>query len=216
MLKQAQDETGISIDDLLDKMDRENLTYKDLDEKQRKVYKAYIDNKNAQDNLKNSTEELNKATEEEDKKFFKLMEKLRRTSDNAEDYKKTIIDMYKNSEISAEQASIAIMRAMDKMDVKNKDVFTKDLPDDIKKGLDPDKYQSFMNRFTIQWNNFMSGLRTKLKIDASGSVKTNVSTGGYVVKMASGGLINLPGRGVPVSNAIARRSWNRRYYPFNR
>lgn len=217
-LKEAQDNTGISIDDLLQKMDSENLTYKDLNENQRKVYKAYMNNKDAQDKLKTSTEEFNKATDEQTDKLNTLIGEYMATSSSTEDYKERVVKAYQEGKISAKDAANAISIALAGMDGKTREVFTQNIPNEIREGLNPNNYQSIANNFTGWWNDVFNKVNSKFSILGSalqnlkskmtniGNVNVGFSTGGYVTKMATGGLVNMPNKGVPVASAIAGES----------
>jgi hypothetical protein len=212
-LQEAQDNTGISIDDLLRKMDDEKLTYKDLNKEQREVYKAYVNNKNAQDNLKVSTENLKNSENEQKDKLYEMVMAYKITSSSAEEYRDKIVKAYNDGELSAEDAAQAISIALGNMDNVTREKFTQNIPDAIEQGLNPNNYQSAMNSFSNWWNKNMEQLKQRAqgitggisnalyqaysKINSSG-----FSTGGYVTKMASGGIINMPNRGVPLANAI--------------
>ena len=216
-LKDAQTETGISIDELLTYMEEQNLTYKDLNENQRKVYKAYIDNKDAQSKLQTETNELNDIKEKEAVLLYEIISALTLSTDNYEDYKKRVVETYEEGKISAEDASIAIMYAMRDMDKETRDAFTKDLPESIKNGLSPAKYNNWAKTFNGWWNNnFIGKLNTEIKLNvklgkvlqgfknslfATGGLVTKMATGG-IIKMASGSIINMPNKGVPVATAV--------------
>ena len=219
-LKEAQDETGISIDDLLDYMDKENKTYKDLDENQRKVYKAYVNNTNAQDNLKTSTQNLTDAQEQERNKLWELVATFQTTSSNINNYKKQVVQAYTDGKISAKDAADAIGIAMNSMDEKTRQSFVKDIPDAVKQGLNPNQYTTAANSFNNWWGNVLNqvkqksdgifgGISNSIYRTLQAAKNMNIgsssgfSVGGYVTKMASGGIINMPNRGVPVARAIA-------------
>ena len=112
------------------------------------------------------------------------------------------------------------------MDTAHSDTFTKNLPDDIKDGLNVKNYQSAWTKFKNGWNDFWSGLKKKLHMDVSagyagggggggGFAKGGIISGGQVYGFAKGGItypkikycasgaiINQPGRGVPITQAI--------------
>jgi hypothetical protein len=222
-LKEAQDKTGISIDELLRKMDDEGLTYKDLNEQQREVYKAYINNKNAQDKLKDSTNKLKEAQDLEEEKLFMLVGAYKGNSDSLEDYKNNLINAYNEGKISAEDATRAMSVALANLDEDTRRKFTESLPDAIRQGLDPNKYQDIANRFVRFWEEKIGKIENRLDTGVTDSMrrllskmtnfKVNVEgtsygdrVGGYVTKMASGGLVNMPNRGVPLSNVRAGES----------
>ena len=215
-LKEAQDQTGISIDELLEKMDKENITYKDLDENERKVYKAYINNKNAQEQLKTSTENLTNAQQKEKNKLYELISTYGQTASSTENYRDKVVQAYKDGKISAKDAADAIGMSMANMTSATREEFTKNIPNAIKQGLDPSQYQNLANQFNNWWNNTMNKVQQKSTsvfstigsniqraLSSANSISFGASTGGYVTKMATGGIINMPNRGVPVANAIA-------------
>lgn len=217
-LREAEAQAGMTIEELLKKMRLQNLTYKDLDSNQRQLYKSYLDNNAAQQQLTATTQEMDKATANVNNKFYLTMMQLRATAGSAEEYKRKIIEMYNSGKISATEATEAISLAMYNMDKTARDKFVRDIPDSIKSGLNPDTYASAARRFTNWWNNsFMSGLTKKLNMNinvsalgrAFGIKGMPFGTGGLVTKLASGAVINMPNRGVPVSSAIAGESRKR-------
>lgn len=193
-LQEAQDNTGISIDDLLRKMQKENLSYKDLTEAEREVYKAYVDNTEAQKELTDQTIKAEIATRQEKNALYQLIGQLRESSSSHEDYKKKVVDAWKSGKINAQEASEAISVALAEMDDKSRDVFTKDLPSDIKKGLDPNNYQNVANNFKNWWNNSVYG-RLKTHIDFSINALNRTGSGTTYSKMATGGIVNMPNTG---------------------
>lgn len=222
-LQKAQQDTGISIDDLLKYMDEENLTYKDLDENQRKVYKAYINNQNAQDKLKESTEKLSQANQEERGQLYQLVAMYKNTSENAMQYRDKVVQAYSDGKISAKEASEAIGIALGNMDDSARKSFTEGLPDAIQKGLNPNNYTSQANSFKSWWETWLGQIKKSSSnvfnvigdsingiLAAKGRISMDFNsygygfkTGGYVTKMATGGIINMPNKGVPVASAIA-------------
>ena len=109
-----------------------------------------------------------------------------------------------------------------KNDVKTKfdEIFNKiksvfeGIPNIIKSIFDPNTYISAWNNFKNSWNNFINGLTKNIKITYSAEGGGTGSWGGgsggggfrakggiYYPKLASGGIINMPGRGVPYHGA---------------
>lgn len=202
-LKEAQDETGISIDELLTLMDKEGWTYKDLNEQQRKVYKAYVEEKDAKDKLKESTDKLNQSQQEEMSSIFQLIGNLAKGSKSFEDYRNAVVKAYQDGKINSKQAAEVISAAMSAVDDETKKVFQKNIPEEIKNSLNPDKYAGFRNSFISTWNDMINKLNKNIKVNASANVSYKVATSVEPIKMATGGLVNMPNRGVPVTNAIA-------------
>ena len=204
-LQDAQKDTGLSIDDLLDKMETEKLTYKDLDDNERKLYKAYVENEKAQKNLTDQTYKMNTEKLNEEDAIYRVMKACGDSMTSYEDYKNKIIETYKEGKISAKDAAKAISTALGNMDKDTREQFTQNLPNEIKQGLDPNQYSSDAQKFKNWWNNgFLNSLGNRIKLQIDAYATGTYSSGNYydVTRMASGGIINMPNRGVPVG-AIA-------------
>lgn len=224
-LNDIQNETGISGEDLYKKVQDGTLDYANMTEQQKEVYKAYLDNINAQDNLKKSTENLTEAKKEEKIKTWEAKlaqeaqnETFAKGGESAQKFKEDVINAYKSGELSAEEARDLIGKSMSEMGRDTQKVFTEDLPDSIKEGLDPKKYettgQKFKKFFDGIWESMKSGASTAwnwITSKFSGNKSSSNSSSGFakggivysnVPKLASGGIINIPGQGVPIVSAI--------------
>lgn len=225
-LEEAEKRTKISGEELYKAVQNGTLDYKEMDEAQREVYKAYINNQEAQEKLTTATENLTTAKENEKKASWENELAISKESKSYDKFKDSVVKAYKDGELSAEEARDYIERAMSGMSKASGQTFTKDLPNDIKDGLNPNKYKSTWNKFkegfNEVWSSIKSGasnawnwIKDKLGFSSGG---VTFSTGGVgfakggvtgfadggvnVVKMASGSVISQPGRGVPMSRAI--------------
>lgn len=221
-LNDIQTKTGISGEDLYNKVQDGTLDYANMTEQQKEVYKAYLDNIKAQDNLKTSTENLEKAKKNE--KIATWEAKLAQEAQNdafndggkkAQKFKEDVINAYKNGELSAEEARDLIGKAMSGMSRDTQKTFTEDIPESIKEGLDPKKYETAGQKISKFFSGIFDGIKNGLssawdwitgKSSKSSSKSTGFAKGGIVYnnipKLASGGIINTPGRGVPIISAI--------------
>lgn len=227
-LNDIQNETGISGEDLYNKVQNGTLDYANMTEQQKEVYKAYLDNIKAQDTLKTSTEKLEAAKQKE--KIATWESKLAQEAQNgafkdggekAQKFKEDVINAYENGELSADEARELIGKSMSEMSRDAQKAFAEDLPNSIKDGLNPKKYETFGQKFS----KFFEGLWSGIKNGASSAWNTvkgwfGFSSGGVVYgsgssgfakggiaysslpKLASGAIINTPGRGVPIVSAI--------------
>lgn len=218
-LRQAEKEAGITIEELIKKMRNENLSYADLDPKQRKVYKNYLSNVQAQKELEETTENLKRQTEGAGEQFYRFTDVLMRSSKSADEYRDKLLTLYSEGKTNAEETARALGIAMADMDEKTKRVFVQNIPEEIKKCLNPLQYQVDATNMKNWWNNSMIGsLNTKINLKFG---FTNLSTvqntinrlksavgfrTGGLVKLASGGVVNMPNRGVPLASAIAGES----------
>lgn len=216
-LNEIQKETGISGEDLYNQVQNGTLDYADMTEQQKEVYKAYLDNIKAQDNLTNSTKQLEKAKKKEKEASWDLQLATAAEKGEFNNYKKAVIDAFNKGELSAEEARDAIGKAMSEMSTSSQKTFMEDLPNDVKNGLDPKNYettgQKLKNWFGDLWDGIKKGASnawSKVKGwfgFSSGGVTTGrtsgFATGGITVpRLAVGGIINQPGRGVPLTSAI--------------
>ena len=208
-LKEAEQKTGLSGKELYKQVQNGTLDYKNMTAQQKEVYKAYLNNINAQDELTYRTKVLNQIKKDEEKQS--LLNELRILDESKayDQYKEKVTTAYKEGEISATEARDLINSAMRSMSDESKKTFVQDLPSDIKNGLEPSKYQSAWTKFKNAWNNFINGLQTSIHITSSGTYSggggRGFATGGLAyykpVKLATGAVINQPGRGVPISRA---------------
>lgn len=261
-LAEAERETGLSGEELFNQVKNGTKSYLDMDDAQKKVYKAYVNNIDAQQQLQKETEtltnkekDLKKATDEQ-AESDKLVEKRKRelgyatqlASGDFDGFKKSIVDAMENGEISTKDAQKYISQAMAKMSDDGKQTFIKDLPDSIKTGLDPSKYETKgqkLQRWFSSLSSTIGGLFSKLGGGIGeaiwGGIKgvlnyaiaqiewvlngvvwlinqaiplinklPGVSLGKLssfnLPRLATGAIINQPGKGVPVGNAIAGES----------
>jgi hypothetical protein len=219
-LTKAEKDARMSIEQLLDKMEKENLSYGKLEPKQKNLYKAYLENKDAQEQLDKITANLTKAKEDEAKaaemvEFRTVKEELAniRATKSYEEYQDAVVKAFEDGKINAIAARDAIERGMSDIDTATAKTFKEKLPDAIKSGLDINRYRGVIGTFKRAWETILDGLgfSTTIKVKTNKSSSGNNYTAGSsrtfytgaVVKLAPGGIVNLPGRGVPVgSNGI--------------
>ena len=221
-LTEAEKKNKLSGEELYQAVQNGTLDYQNMNGAQREVYKAYLNNKSAQEELKNATKELNNAKKEETKASWENQLAIAKEKGNYDEFRNSVVKAYKDGKLSAEEARDYIERAMGDMSDSSRQTFTKDLPNDIKNGLDPKKYESAWSRFKTKWNEFWNNLKSKISMyfevnySAKGGGKGSKGYGGGVgtrahggiyypsklPKLASGGIINVPGRGVPYNGAI--------------
>ena len=191
------------------------LDYRNMNGAQREVYKAYLNNKSAQEELKNATKELNNAKKEETKASWENQLAIAKEKGNYNEFRDSVVKAYKDGKLSAEEARDYIERAMGDMSDSSRQTFTKDLPNDIKDGLDPKKYESAWSRFKTKWNKFWNGLQSNIKMKLSAEYSFGGAGGGggfrakggifypsKLPRLAVGGIINQPGRGIPYHGAV--------------
>lgn len=217
-LLETQKETGYVGEELYRLVDSGKATYKNFNEQQRKVYDAYVNEQIAIGNVKTAKEKLEEATKEEITASLEQQLANAKETDSYDKLKESVTDAWNSGKISAGEARDYISRAMADMDKESKQTFMEDLPMQIKSGLDPQKYDSFATKFKNWWNKLIKGLDTTIEITGvakggggSGSYGGGGSGGGRakggifypskLPKLAVGGIINQPGRGVPYHGA---------------
>ncbi len=162
-LAEAEAKAGISGKELFDQVEAGTLDYKDMTDAQREVYKAYLDNEKAQNDLKESTEELRAAKKAETQASLENSLALAKEGNNYDDYKATVVDAYKSGKISAEEARNYISRAMANMSRDSRKTFVENLPSDLQSGLNPSKYESWGTRLKNWFSNLWSDLGSRVK-----------------------------------------------------
>lgn len=223
-LEAAEKKNKISGEELFNQVADGKLKYQDMNTTQKEVYNAYLNNLDAQEKLKNSTEELENsvnnykaAKEEETNVSWKNQLTIAKESGKYEEFRDKVIQAYEDGSLKAGEARDYIERAMIGMSDASKKTFTQDLPDDIKNGLDPNRYESLWTKFKNAWNSFWGKLNKNISVAVNGtfngasSFSSNSGGSGFakggiyypkIQYHASGGIINQPGRGVPLMQHI--------------
>ncbi|MDD3267418.1 MAG: hypothetical protein PHC75_09615 [Burkholderiales bacterium] len=210
-LEEAEKNNKISGEELFKEVENGTLDYKDMNDAQKEVYKAYLDNDTAQKDLKKSTDDLTTAKKNEMIASYNTQLAIAKETGNYDDFKKKVVDAFKKGELTAGEARDYIERAMGSMGTSARNTFGSDIPNEIANGLNPTRYESLGTRLRNWFSNLWSGIKSffgKVNIQANVSGGGGAfATGGLVVpRLASGGLINYPNRGVPLGQAIGGES----------
>lgn len=163
-LQQIEKDTGLSGEALYNQVQNGTLAYENMTQVQRQVYKAYKDNKEAQDEATEATNALKEAKKEEIRQSFEHQLALAKESKNYDEFKKSVVDAFEKEEISAEEARDLIERSMSDMSDASEQTFMKDLPNDLKEGLNPDKYATGAQRVTEALNKKFNEFLTSFNI----------------------------------------------------
>lgn len=216
-LTQIQNETGLSGRELYKQVEEGNLTYKDMNETQREVYKAYKELKEATEEVTNAEKAKKDADSEVVAGNYNVQIANDKTGKSYDALKNDIIEAWKQGKISTKDAQDSISRMTSSMSEDARKTFTEDIPKDIKEGLNENKYRSTLDKlkdtFSTKFreirdkvNSWLSGIKTSFNINA------NVQTGGgrhaakgavlyNPPKLAIGGIVNRPGRGIDYRGA---------------
>jgi len=182
-LNEAEKSTGLSGENLFNQVTNGTLTYENMTNQQKEVYKAYIASQSAQDELKKSTEALIEAKKEETIASFENQLAIAAETDNYDEYKQSVVDAYNEGKLSAEEARDLIEKSMSRMSDASQETFMEDLPSDIKEGMDPDRYQTWGQKLK-NWfgtkcseiGEFFSNLFTKTIPEKLGKLADNLKT----------------------------------------
>lgn len=158
-LAEAEAKAGISGKELFDQVEAGTLDYQDMTDAQREVYKAYLDSEKAQNDLKESTEELRAAKKAETQASIENALALSKEGNSYDDFKATVIDAYNSGRISAEEARDYISRAMANMSQDSRKTFVEDLPSNLQTGLNPSKYESWGKRLKNWFSNLWGDIK---------------------------------------------------------
>lgn len=134
-LAEAEKKHKISGKDLYNQVLNGQLTYDKMSKSQKAVYEAYLNNLEAQGNLKTATEKMTQATRDETKAQEDLSVSTYKYKGQYSDYVKTIIDGYEKQKIGAKDMAEKIMYVMSEMDKDTRQKFAENLPQNIKDGF---------------------------------------------------------------------------------
>lgn len=166
-LTAAEKAAGMSGKDLFEQVQSGSKDYADLTAEQKELYKAYIDNEQKQEDLEASTKELRDAKKAETLASYENQLALAKESGNYDDFKKSVVDAYKSGQLSADEARTLIEKSMSEMSDASQQTFMKDLPGDIKNGMDPSRYESTGTKIKKWFQNLWKSIK-----DFFGDAKT--------------------------------------------
>lgn len=199
-LEEAQNKTGLSGKELFEQVQNGTLDYAHMTAEQKEVYKAYLDNEKAQNELEESTIKLKEAKQKE--KIASWENKLATMAEAGQydEYKKAVVEAFKNGKLSADEARDLIGKSMSEMSRDSQQTFMEDLPSDIKNGLDPKNYETTGQKigkwFQGVWQgicNVFSHVDTWFRetfTKAWQAVKNVFSTGGKIFDGIKNGILN--------------------------
>lgn len=158
-LAEAEKAAGMSGEDLYKQVQDGVLTYAEMTDEQKELYKAYMENEKAQKEVEKATKELEEAKKAEIKASFDSQLALAKESGSYDDFKTSVIEAYKSGKISAEDARDFIEKAMSEMSDSAQQAFMKDIPADIKEGMNPHKYESTKTKIVKFFKNMWQGIK---------------------------------------------------------
>lgn len=160
-LAEIERETGRSGEDIAQRIEDGRLKYEDLDVTLQNLYKAYLDNQRAVENLRTATEELEQAKQEEKIATLEVERALAEEQGTLEEFANSVIDAYERGELSLEQTQMLIEEALTGMSMSAESAFLQTIPDAIREGLDPLKYETdasyFKKTFVYMWEEISAG-----------------------------------------------------------
>lgn len=195
-LEQIERATGISGAALDEQVRSGALSVDQMTSSQLQVYNAYLQNQQAIENLKVASENLKLAHDNEVKSNLELQLSNAENSKSYDEFAQAVTDAMNNGEISTEEARTYFERAMADMSNETREAFMEKIPENIREGLDPTKYQSWGRSlvdtvsgwFGSMWKSAQEtwqritnlfggkGFRTNAQVEADGSVSMNVAS----------------------------------------
>lgn len=170
-LKEAEEAVGVSGEYLAQMVENGLIQYQYMTEEQKELYKAYINNQQAQDVLTESTQRLEEAKQAEIEASQDLAIATADEQGNLEEYARSLIESFENGEITAEEARQGIEKAMTGMSLSAEKAFLEDIPEALRDGLDPTRYETQANLVQKGFDELWSYLTTGSQ-DASGNIHT--------------------------------------------
>jgi len=167
-LSKEQEKGKINAKQLFDEVSSGKLKYDTLTDAQREVYDAYKELDSAQQELTATTIELSNAVKAETDARYMNDAKLAESGDGYNVYRDKVVEAYQSGQISAEEASDRISACMRGMSDTTRNSFTKDLPDSVKSGIDPSKYQTGWNSFSRFFTNGIGDIKAIFNQDVNG------------------------------------------------
>ena len=215
-LKAAEEAAGMTGAELYAQVQSGALDYANMTAEQKELYKAYIDNEKKQADLKASTEAFNEAKKAETLASYENQLALAKESGDYDKFKESVVEAFEKGELTAEEARDLISKSMSEMSDDAQQAFLKDIPGDIKNGLDPHKYESTGTKikkwFSNTWADIKKGFSdagaffkevgTKFGEALSGAFKKVVNTILEKIEGMINGFFRLINSGIDIINKI--------------
>lgn len=208
-LQEAEKAAGITGEELYKQVQSGALDYADMTDEQKELYKAYIDNEQKQKDLKTATDELTAAKKAEKIASLENEIALGKESGSYDKCKKSIVEAFEAGEISAEEARDLLAKSMSEMSDDSQQTFMKDLPSNLKNGLDPHQYESTGTKIKKWFTNLWDAIKKvfsdvgKVVADAvSGAVKKAVNAVLSTAVKVINGFISAINFAIGIINAI--------------
>ena len=237
VLKELEEKHKISGEALFNAIKIGTKDVTTLTDEEYAVYKAYLDNVDAQKELRDKTIALNSSQQNLRESTAKVSGALYEEKKALDENFKAMVDGYEKGTVSAEKARDYIFAMLSNMDKETRKVFIESLPPSITKAFETPKniirvladgteiaYKDIVKAtkktFETDLPNSLAKSTTKVGelfnkfssiknlIEKFTGIKINFSTGGVgyakggiVTKLATGGIVSRPNKGVPVASA---------------
>ena len=206
-LIQAQKDTGLSGEELYRRVKQNVEIYKTFSEEEKRVFNAYVNEQDAMQDTQNALKVLNDAKQAELKADYEKQMSNDKTGQSYEELRDKIVKSVEEEKLSVKDAQELISKMMSTMSYDAQRTFEKDIPNSIKKGLNVEQYQSAFKNFKKAWADLFSGkITSELKLYYSSSGGNGKAKGGIyypeLPRLAVGGIVNQPGRGIPYHGAV--------------
>lgn len=187
-LDDLEKQTKISGEELYNSVQNGTLDYANMTSTQREVYKAYIDNLAAEQQLEDMTDALNDAKKNQTKAELENSLAIAKESGDYQSFKNSVVDAFNQGKISSEEARDYIERACGGMSDDFKSTFTEDLPEDINSGLDTNRYDSKWTKFKRWFGSKMEEIGENVKKLFTVTIPNKISEATTKMKNAIVGL----------------------------
>ena len=204
----TQEEGNKVIDEVNKKLDENGGSLDALTPKELELYEAYLNQQSAVRDVKNAQEELAKKRHDENLEILQQQIEIAKTTGSYEQLGKTINEMLASGKLSAKDVSDALKTAFYDLDSKGKSLFKKEVPGYSDDSIDEAKIL----------NKELDKILSKYKAAntyrgrGGGNYTPNIAGAKGLIyydrlpKLAVGGIVNQPGRGIPYRGAtIAER-----------
>ena len=145
-IKQLEQETGESGEDLANAVDSGQRSVKDLTVAELKLYNAYKTGQKVIQDQIDARQQAYKLAQKESKEKADMLAQQGKETKSYDELREHIVKCWENGTMSAEDARDKISRYLVDMDLQSRVTFIENLPANLREGLDPGKYESAMTK----------------------------------------------------------------------
>ena len=207
-LEKAQKDQKVTLDEVLEEMQKNGGQYDLLPDKMKPVYEAYLDEQLAAGNLKTASENLTDARHDEAIETLNEVAANAKATNSYKELYETVNKMISENKITTEDAKKVLSDLFGTLSKDGKKTFKDELPKYFNASTkEVEKLKKELQNLYTAYDKMSRARGFSVHVTRTESSSTKGAKGlmlypNKMPKLAVGGIVNQPGRGIPYGGAI--------------